>query len=148
MKTIEEVLNKLTAKFAYTKANGELRFAEGTRNLSLIEKEHHPTGNSNSNDEYIRYFDFEANGWRMFKEESVVFYISPIMSPTHNLENLLDFETRDMCYKDAYAYKAGYYYSMLKTMCDFDHFASDYVNNSVSSLYNKIVKENKVEKAA
>lgn len=148
MKTIEEALDKTTVKFAYKKANGELRFAEGTRNLSLIEKEHHPTGNSKSNDEYIRYFDFEANGWRMFKEENVAFYISSVMSPVQNLENLMDFRISNLSVSDKNAYKAGYYYSMLHYMCDWDHNASDYVHNSVSSLYEILVEENKVEKVA
>lgn len=149
MKTIEEALDRSIVKFAYTKANGELRFAIGTRNLILIPDKQHPSGDGQSKDDaYIRYYDYDPEGWRMFKEENVAFYISHIISPAQNLESLLDFETRNMSYREAYAYKAGYFYSMLKTMCDFDHRASDYVNNSVSSLYNKIVEENKVEKVA
>lgn len=149
MKTIEEALDRLIVRFAYTKANGELRFAIGTRNLILIPDNQHPSGNGQSKDDgYVRYYDYESEDWRMFKEENVAFYISSAMTSMENLENILNFHCKTKNIKDVYAYKCGYYYSMLNNMEEHDHNAAYYIHDKVETEYGMIMKEYGLEKSA
>jgi hypothetical protein len=58
--------------FTFTKVSHSSRIAEGTRNLDLIPKNHHPkgTGVSKGND-ILTFFDWQKQAWRSCKISSI-----------------------------------------------------------------------------
>jgi hypothetical protein len=54
----------------FTKANGEKRVLRGTRKKEITEGTVKGTG-APENDEIVRVYDIEVNGWRSFRVDSV-----------------------------------------------------------------------------
>lgn len=76
---LEELLKKGPVKFKYTKVNGEEREAYGTKNLDIVKEEYGeqmlPKGTGiETNDNVIRYFDLNSEGWRSFRKECFLDY--------------------------------------------------------------------------
>lgn len=77
MKDINELkdcLRKGEVEFEYTKKNGELRKAKGTLNIDII-SEHNatPNGNGSDNENVLKYYDLNSNGWRSCLIENIKF---------------------------------------------------------------------------
>ena len=77
---LEELLKKGSVKFKYVKVHtGEKREAYGTKNLDIVKEkfgdDYLPKGNGNKvNDEVVRYFDINSEGWRSFRKECFLDY--------------------------------------------------------------------------
>jgi hypothetical protein len=77
---LEELLKKGSVKFKYVKVHtGEKREAYGTKNLDIVKEkfgdDYLPKGNCNEvNDEVVRYFDINSEGWRSFRKECFLDY--------------------------------------------------------------------------
>lgn len=58
--------------FTFTKANNSSRIAEGTRNLDLIPRNHHPKGDNRSKaDGIVTFFDWRLQAWRSCRFSSI-----------------------------------------------------------------------------
>lgn len=59
--------------FTFTKVNNSSRIAEGTRNLDLIPKAHHPKGTSKSEKpaNLVTFFDWQKQTWRSCKLDAI-----------------------------------------------------------------------------
>lgn len=69
-----EMFNLLATKLCtvtFTKVNGDERVMKCTRMIDRIPEEMRPKGTEVPNDEVIRAFDIDAQGWRSFKVECV-----------------------------------------------------------------------------
>ena len=74
--------------FQFTKKDGSTRTAFGTLDSSLFNYEA-KGGRSFSSVEYVRYWDFEKNNWRMFKLDNFLGFI-PLVAEDRFLELPLD----------------------------------------------------------
>lgn len=70
--TVEQLKVKLSqgiVEFSYTKKDGSIREARGTTNINIL-REHsaEPKGTTEYqlNNQVIRYFDLDSEGWRSF----------------------------------------------------------------------------------
>jgi hypothetical protein len=72
--SIEEALKAGKVSFRYTKVNGNLRQAIGTTNNSLIPEEFRSVQEAEEDIHvgYVRYFDFDENGWRTFVKDNFI----------------------------------------------------------------------------
>ncbi len=75
IKTLKENICRVD----FVKANGESRIMNCTLNFSNIPKEAHPKNESVDSwpEGLIKVYDIQANGWRSFKIDSVLFF-SPL----------------------------------------------------------------------
>lgn len=71
---IENLLSKGKVTFKYTKVNGALRKAVGTTKNSLVPAEFRKVEEATQDIHvgYVRYFDFDENGWRTFVRDNFV----------------------------------------------------------------------------
>ena len=68
-------MRKSKEEFAFRKANGSIRLAYGTTDMSVIPEDNHPNGNGKKNDSngtLIPFYDVDVNGWRSFYGESLM----------------------------------------------------------------------------
>lgn len=73
---IKETLKDGIVEFQYTKKDGSVRDAKGTRNTGLLE--HYgatPNGNGTEKEGVITYYDIDANGWRSFITENFIKFL-------------------------------------------------------------------------
>lgn len=56
------IKNENPIEFGYYKKDGSFRIFKGTKNFELIPSEHVPTSESKATN--LRFFDFNAQGWR------------------------------------------------------------------------------------
>lgn len=72
---LKEKLKNGVVKFSYEKKDGTIREAEGTTKVSILE-EHNAVPQENSGysytDEVTRYYDINSEGWRSFRNESLL----------------------------------------------------------------------------
>lgn len=75
----EQIIEELKTgikKFSFTKVDGTIREASGTRNIDIISEAHAlPKGEQIDNIDVIRYFDTDKNSWRSFKVDNFVGFI-------------------------------------------------------------------------
>ena len=75
----EQIIEELKTgikKFSFTKVDGTVREAQGTRNIDIIaEADALPKGNSTENPDIIKYFDIDKNSWRSFKVDNFVEFL-------------------------------------------------------------------------
>ncbi|MFA7156742.1 MAG: SH3 beta-barrel fold-containing protein [Bacilli bacterium] len=67
---IDELRNRLhqgIVNFAFEKLDGSLRLVKGTLNLNQIPATHHPNGNGSPTNKALRFYDFNAGGWRSLR---------------------------------------------------------------------------------
>lgn len=67
-----QTLAKNTCLVEFTKVNGEKRVMTCTRSLDLIPEMQRPKSESKPPEGYIPVYDLKANGWRSFKDDSVI----------------------------------------------------------------------------
>lgn len=73
---IKETLKEGTFQFQYTKKDGSVRTATGTRNPGLLKHyEATPNGNGSEKDGVITYYDIDAKGWRSFITENFIKFL-------------------------------------------------------------------------
>ncbi len=71
-------------RFSYFKIDGSIREARGTLDLSRIPAEHQPKPLSGAPDvrpesyETFRYYDLDAQGWRSFRLDNFIGFISKV----------------------------------------------------------------------
>ena len=71
-------------RFSYFKIDGDIREARGTLDLSRIPAEHQPKPLSGAPDvrpesyETFRYYDIDAEGWRSFRLENFIGFVSKV----------------------------------------------------------------------
>ena len=67
------LLEDAVVEVEFTKVNGDLRKMKCTKNFDSIPSEKHPIGKSVKvyNEEIIRVYDIEADGWRSFRADSI-----------------------------------------------------------------------------
>jgi len=73
-KHIKEMLqNGQVIHVEFTKKNGEMRKMDCTTNLDLIPESEHPSEDRASyvNEDVVRVYDINAEGWRSFRVDSV-----------------------------------------------------------------------------
>ena len=73
-KHIKEMLQDgQVIRVEFTKRNGELRKMDCTTNLDLIPESEHPSEDRANyiNEEVVRVYDINAEGWRSFRVDSV-----------------------------------------------------------------------------
>ena len=58
--------------FVYRKADGSMRTARGTRNLSFIPAHLHPKQPEDQISPKVNYYDYDANAWRSFSIGSLI----------------------------------------------------------------------------
>lgn len=87
--TMQEIINTLASglcKFTFTKKDGTVRNAYGTRNPDMLgENNAVPTGNGAAKKNAIPYYDLEVNAWRSFKTESFIGFQN-VMKLNPNIE--------------------------------------------------------------
>lgn len=73
---IVKALNASIVKFKFEKADGSIREALGTRNIEYVPDDKLPKGiqeglvtEDHEGTQTIRYYDFDAKGWRSFKSD-------------------------------------------------------------------------------
>lgn len=76
-KTAEKLMAKLptgVVAFAFKKANGDIRYAAGTHNLSIIPADKQPKNLTKSHETKtnISYFDICKQNWRSLKKENII----------------------------------------------------------------------------
>lgn len=54
-------------KFAFIKLDGTLREVNGTLNMDNIPAKSHPNGNGSPSPAALRFFDYNAGGWRSLR---------------------------------------------------------------------------------
>lgn len=83
MEDLKELLNKEIVDFTFTKANGEIREARGTRlvlfddsawlrEITNFKDEDLPKGNKTANLDVITYWDCDKEAWRSLRADSLV----------------------------------------------------------------------------
>lgn len=72
VETLIESLAEGVTSFKYRKADGSVREANGTTNMTLIPEAMRPATAVSTDGPAISYFDTEANGWRSFRRDSLV----------------------------------------------------------------------------
>lgn len=73
IKTLKEKLAKGNVHFTFTKKDGTLRRAYGTRNVNTIsEAGATPSGNGAEKTGVVAYYDLEKQGWRSCLESAIV----------------------------------------------------------------------------
>ena len=71
-------------RFSYFKEDGSIREARGTLDLSRIPAEHQPKPLSGAPDvrpesyETFRYYDIDAEGWRSFRLDNFIGFVSKL----------------------------------------------------------------------
>lgn len=55
----------------FTKKDGTARTMKCTRNMTLVESEHHPKSSTEDETDNVRVFDLENQGWRSFNFTSI-----------------------------------------------------------------------------
>ena len=69
-------------RFSYFKLDGHIREARGTLDISRIPAEHHPKSSSAASDdspknyETFRYYDLDAAGWRSFRLDNFIGFVT------------------------------------------------------------------------
>ena len=58
--------------FVFRKADGSMRTARGTRNLSFIPAHLHPKHPEDQMSPKVNYYDYDANAWRSFSIGSLI----------------------------------------------------------------------------
>lgn len=56
----------------FTKKNGEERHMRCTQKLNMVPEDHHPSGGHKSADSVFAVWDFDKEGWRSFRKDSVI----------------------------------------------------------------------------
>ena len=75
VKILKDLLQDKIVHFVYKRKDGTERDAYGTTNPTIIDRRKQATGNGaakNYSPLNVRYFDVDANGWRMCKGENVI----------------------------------------------------------------------------
>lgn len=76
----EQIIEELKTgikKFSFTKVDGTIREAQGTRNIDIItEADALPKGVVKDTDNVIRYYDVDKVGWRSFKVDNFIEFIN------------------------------------------------------------------------
>lgn len=62
-------------EFAFIKLDGTLRQVRGTLNLNNVPATQHPNGNGNPSSRALRFFDFNAGGWRSLRIGAQLFIL-------------------------------------------------------------------------
>lgn len=70
---LRERLRNGIVKFAFVKLDQSLREVTGTLNLDNIPASSHPTGTGNPSPAALRFWDFNAGGWRSLRIGSALF---------------------------------------------------------------------------
>ena len=67
------LLENTVVEVEFTKVNGDLRKMKCTKNLDSIPSEKHPIGKGVKvyNEDVIRVYDVDADGWRSFRADSI-----------------------------------------------------------------------------
>ena len=68
-------------RFSYVKLDGSIREAVGTLDMSLIPKEHHPKGLTDSDTKSsnaFAYYDLKAGGWRSFCLDNFIGFVERV----------------------------------------------------------------------
>lgn len=77
--TREQIIEELKTgikKFSFTKTDGTIREAKGTRNIDIITEENAlPKGIVKDNDTIIKYYDVDKGGWRSFKVDNFIEFL-------------------------------------------------------------------------
>ena len=75
----EQIIEELKIgikKFSFTKVDGTIREAQGTRNIDIIaEANSLPKGVIKDNDNVIRYYDVDKVEWRSFKVDNFIEFL-------------------------------------------------------------------------
>jgi len=72
----ERLHSENPVKFSYKKKNGEIRTATGTLNVNVMGEENAPSGKLESyNEDTIRYYDLNSEGWRSFLVENFIEFL-------------------------------------------------------------------------
>lgn len=74
----EELRDRLRngiVSFAFQKLDSSLRMVRGTLNLDQIPASKHPNGNGSPTSRAVRFYDYNAGGWRSFRVGSPLFLI-------------------------------------------------------------------------
>jgi WYL_2, Sm-like SH3 beta-barrel fold len=69
---LKEAMQSGIVEFSFIKADNSVRTAKGTLNGELFQYEN-KGANFPASPDVIRYFDVEANGWRSFRIERLIF---------------------------------------------------------------------------
>lgn len=77
--TRDQIIEELKTgikKFSFTKTDGTIREAKGTRNIDIITEENAlPKGIVKDNDTIIKYYDIDKGGWRSFKVDNFIEFL-------------------------------------------------------------------------
>ena len=65
-------------RFSYFKEDGSIREARGTLDFSRIPAEHHPKSLSGDTGVPFRYYDLDAAGWRSFRLDNFIGFVSKV----------------------------------------------------------------------
>ena len=72
----ERLYSENPVKFSYKKKNGEIRTATGTLNVNVMGEDNAPSGKLDSyNEDTIRYYDLNSEGWRSFLVENFIEFL-------------------------------------------------------------------------
>ena len=83
---IKDTLASGLCKFTYTKKDGAVREAYGTRNQTVVsENNATPNGRGPEKEGTIPYYDVEVNAWRSFKTDSFIEFLN-VMKHQPNIE--------------------------------------------------------------
>ena len=83
---IKDTLASGLCKFTFTKKDGTIREAYGTRNQTVVSENNAiPNGRGSDKEGTIPYYDVETNGWRSFKTESFIEFLN-VMKHQPNIE--------------------------------------------------------------
>ena len=82
--SFRDQLRKGVYRFSYFKIDGDIREARGTLDLSRIPAKHQPKPLSGAPDvrpenyETFRYYDLDAAGWRSFRLDNFIGFVSKV----------------------------------------------------------------------
>lgn len=68
---VMNVLGNGVARITFTKKDGSIREMTCTRDLSIIQEEHHPKGVKETPGDALPVFDLDLNEWRSFAWDSL-----------------------------------------------------------------------------